>query len=172
MFTIQFISAARAPPCVAPHPIMQLLLQCGDSRRILFQPALQVVIDFVRVAFGDTVEAYIVQWKRIWWILCSVCISTLWIQRNRVVHEHLQLSLQGSVRKVCANGLRQLRALSARERRKLHSRVQGIRLWQCIEILDASTAPSRASHPVVSHVRPPDHSTPALLRTFQRSCTR
>ena len=95
MFTIQFISAARAPPCVAPHPIMQLLLQCGDSRRILFQPALQVVIDFVRVAFGDTVEAYIVQWKRIWWILCSVCISTLWIQLNRVVHEQFNFHSRG-----------------------------------------------------------------------------
>ena len=138
-------------------------------------PLSRPMMQRLRVAFGDTMEAYIVQWKRIWWILCSVCISTLWIQRNQVVHEQLQLSLQGSVREVCANGLRQLRALSARERRKLHSRVQGIRLWQCIEILDASTVPSRASHPVVSHVQPPNHSTPALLiwlRTFQRSCTR
>ena len=137
-------------------------------------PLSRTMIQRLQIASGDTVEAYIVQWKRIWWILCSVCISILSIQHYSVVHDQLQLSLQGSVRKVCANGLRQLRALSARERRKLHSRVQGIRLRQCIEILDASTAPSRASHPVVNHVQPPDHSTPALLiwlRTFQRSCT-
>ena len=106
-------------------------------------------------AFGDTVAEYIVQRKRIGWVLCSVCISTRWTQRNRVVHEQQQLSLLGSVREFCSNGLRQLRALSARERRTLHSRVQGIRLWQCIELLDDTTAPSRASHHAVSHVQPP-----------------
>ena len=66
------------------------------------------------------------------------------------------------------------RALSARERRTLHSRVQGIRLWQYIEIFDTSTAPFRSPYHVVSHVQPPGHSTPALLiwlRTFQKSCS-
>ena len=33
-------------------------------------------------AFGDTVAEYIVQWKRIGWVLCSACISTRWTQRN------------------------------------------------------------------------------------------
>ena len=137
-------------------------------------PMSRTLLQRLQRAFGDTVEEYIAQWKRIWWILCSVCISTLWIQRNRAVHEQQRLSLQGSVLEFSSNGLRQLRALSARERRTLHSRVQGIRLWQCIELLDDTTAPSRASHHVVSHVQPPGNSTPALLiwlRTFQRSCS-
>ena len=137
-------------------------------------PMSRTLLQRLQRAFGDTVEEYIAQWKRIWWILCSVCISTLWIQRNRAVHEQQRLSLQGSVLEFSSNGLRQLRALSARERRTLHSRVQGIRLWQCIELLADTTAPSRASHHVVSHVQPPGNSTPALLiwlRTFQRSCS-
>ncbi|OWZ23492.1 RxLR effector protein [Phytophthora megakarya] len=32
-------------------------------------------------------EEYQTQWKRIWSILCSVCITILWMQRNRVVHQ-------------------------------------------------------------------------------------
>uniref|UniRef100_M4BRB0 RxLR effector candidate protein n=1 Tax=Hyaloperonospora arabidopsidis (strain Emoy2) TaxID=559515 RepID=M4BRB0_HYAAE len=107
----------------------------------------------------------------------TACMARQSLPLSRPMMQRLRVAFgdKGSVREVCANGLRQLRALSARERRKLYSRVQGICLWQRIEILEASTAPSRASHPVVSHVQPPNHSAPALLiwlRTFQRSCTR
>ena len=49
----------------------------------------------LRVAFGDTVEAYIIQRKRIWWIVCSVCISTLWMQLNRVVHGQFNFHSRG-----------------------------------------------------------------------------
>ncbi|TDH68627.1 uncharacterized protein CCR75_003565 [Bremia lactucae] len=137
-------------------------------------PLSRTLFQRLQQAFGNTVAEYIVQWKRIWWILCSVCISTLWIQRNRVVHERQQLSLLGSVQEFFSNGLRQLRALSARERRTLPSRVQGIRLWQCIELLGEIIVLSRASHQVASHVQPPGISTLALLiwlRTFQKSCS-
>ncbi|TDH68626.1 uncharacterized protein CCR75_003562 [Bremia lactucae] len=54
-------------------------------------PLSRTLFQRLQQAFGNTVAEYIVQWKRIWWILCSVCISTLWIQRNRVVHERQQL---------------------------------------------------------------------------------
>ena len=45
----------------------------------------------------DEVAAYAVVWNRIWHILRSVCITSLWIQRNRVTFEQADVTITGSV---------------------------------------------------------------------------
>ena len=54
--------------------------------------------------------AYAVVWNRIWHILSSVCITSLWIQRNRVTFEQADVSIAGSVHEFWETGMRQLRA--------------------------------------------------------------
>uniref|UniRef100_A0AAV1UHM7 Secreted protein n=1 Tax=Peronospora matthiolae TaxID=2874970 RepID=A0AAV1UHM7_9STRA len=107
-----------------------------------------------------------------WWVFCSICITTLWVQRNRVVHEGHSVTLAGCIHECTVLSFRQLHALALRGRRQLHTQVAGTRLMQCIGLL--TMAPYRALHTAVSHVKPPDHPTPALLswlRSFQTSCT-
>uniref|UniRef100_M4BZS2 RxLR effector candidate protein n=1 Tax=Hyaloperonospora arabidopsidis (strain Emoy2) TaxID=559515 RepID=M4BZS2_HYAAE len=83
----------------------------------------------------------------------SICITTLWVQRNRVVHEHKAVTLERCVQEFKLQSLRQLLALAARERRQIHKEVDGVRLMQCMELL--TLPPSRASSTAVSHVQPP-----------------
>ena len=67
----------------------------GHSMARMPPPLSTTLLYRLQRAFGDTVEAYIVEWKRIWWILCSVGILILWIQRNQVVHEQQQFHSRG-----------------------------------------------------------------------------
>ncbi|EGZ08287.1 hypothetical protein PHYSODRAFT_527327 [Phytophthora sojae] len=107
-----------------------------------------------------------------WRILCTICVTSLWIQRNRVVHQGGRVSQESSVREFRQAAGRHLRALAKRERRKPHTMVQGIRLLLCLDMYDCPL--HETPQQVVSHVRPPGSlQTPALiswLRTYQTSC--
>ncbi|KAJ8519518.1 hypothetical protein ON010_g18071 [Phytophthora cinnamomi] len=48
--------------------------------------------DKLATVFDDEAEAYEGEWKRLWRILCTICTASLWVQRNRVVHQGGQVS--------------------------------------------------------------------------------
>ena len=56
--------------------------------------------------------------KRIWWIACFVCVTTLWIQRNRSIHKRESASTELAVVEVKQVLLRQLRAVAMTEQRE------------------------------------------------------
>lgn len=83
--------ASRSPPAIAPELSYRL-----------------------RCVFQDEVAEYEREWKRIWWILSTICVTVLWSQRNRVVHQGSHVTIESSVAAFQATGLRQLRALAKR----------------------------------------------------------
>ncbi|EGZ14570.1 hypothetical protein PHYSODRAFT_505967, partial [Phytophthora sojae] len=89
----------------------------------------------LQATFTDEVEAYVIEWNRVWWILSSICITVLWIQRNRVTHQQGQVTQQGSKQEFWKTGLQQLRALARRERWHPHTKIQGTRLLLCLGML-------------------------------------
>jgi hypothetical protein len=110
-------------------------------------------------------------WKRMWRILSSVCTTSLWIQRNRVVFQQEEVTAESSAQWFWETAMRQLRAIATRERRKPDTQLQGIRLLLCQQVLEDR---SREHAPqVVSPVHPPDLiKAPALLtrlRQYQTS---
>ncbi|EGZ11078.1 hypothetical protein PHYSODRAFT_519249 [Phytophthora sojae] len=114
----------------------------------------------------DDVDAFTNEWKRIWRILSSICVTHLSIQRNRAVYQHEVVTIAGSVHEFWKPGLRQLRALAKRECRRVDSKIQGTRLLFCLRKLARQPSP----------VQPPDrYKAPALLtrlRLYQTSCNR
>ncbi|KAE8981596.1 hypothetical protein PR003_g12314 [Phytophthora rubi] len=60
----------------------------------------------------DDKPQYVAIGKRIWYILTSVCVTTLWIQRNRVVFQQEEVTVEGSVQEFWTTGMRQLTALT------------------------------------------------------------
>ena len=45
------------------------------------------VREIIKQVFPDHADIAGQAWKRIWWIACSVCVTTLWTQRNRNIHK-------------------------------------------------------------------------------------
>ncbi|KAE8965141.1 hypothetical protein PR001_g28821, partial [Phytophthora rubi] len=89
-------------------------------------PALaQGIADRFNHEHPDDAQQYVAIWKRIWHILCSVCITTLWIQRNRVVFNQEEVTEESSVQEFWTTGMRQLTALAKRERRNPDTVIQG-----------------------------------------------
>jgi hypothetical protein len=122
----------------------------------------------------DDEKEMVTEWTRMWRILASVCITSLWIQRNRVVFHQEEMTADRSVQEFWATRLRQLRALSKRERRSSDRQIQGARLHLCQQELERT--PREQSPQVRSPEQPPDHDkAPALLsrlRTYQTSSHR
>jgi hypothetical protein len=109
-------------------------------------------------------------WTRMWRILASVCITTLWIQRNRVVFHQEEITAEASAQEFWATGTSQLRALSKRERRTQDKQIQGARLYLCQQEMEQR--PREHSPQVMSVVQPPDHDTaPALLTRLRTNQT-
>jgi hypothetical protein len=119
----------------------------------------------------DEEQQYVAEWKRIWRILASVCLTSLWIQRNRVVFQHDEVTKESSAEESWATAIRQLHALAKRERSKPDKQEQGIRLLLSLRVLEDRSR----EHPPsgTSPVQSPDQSkAPALLtrlRQFQTS---
>ncbi|KAF1772441.1 hypothetical protein JG687_00016130 [Phytophthora cactorum] len=49
------------------------LLSSGEKQRLLTH-------------FGDEADAVAKEWTWAWWMMCMICITRLWLQRNRTVH--------------------------------------------------------------------------------------
>uniref|UniRef100_M4BML1 RxLR effector candidate protein n=1 Tax=Hyaloperonospora arabidopsidis (strain Emoy2) TaxID=559515 RepID=M4BML1_HYAAE len=106
--------------------------------------------------------------------LLYICVTTLWIQRNRVVFQREDVTLEGSVEEVWKTGMRQLRAVAKREFRRIETEFQGARLLLCQRQL--ARQPREPPPMVTSPVQPPDsNEEPALLtrlKIYQTSCNR
>ena len=120
----------------------------------------------------DEVDAFAAVWVRLWHMLSSICLTSLWIQRNRVTFQQGEVTVGGSVAEFWDTSMRQLRAVAKREYRRADTQIQGTRLLLCQRALARQR---RESSPLVtSPVQPPD-STEELalltrLRIYQTSC--
>jgi hypothetical protein len=121
----------------------------------------------MRKAYPDDEKEYQDEWRRIWRILSSVCMTSLWIKRNTVVFQQEETTAEASAQEFWVTAMRQLRALAKRERSKPEKQIQGIRLSLCQQVLDDRSR----EHPrsVVSPVQPPDLTkAPALLTRLRQ----
>ena len=120
----------------------------------------------------DEVAAYAAVWDRIWLILSSICITSLWIQRNRVTFQEAEVTIAGSVHEFWETSMRQLRAIAKQECRRTDKKIQGTRLMLCHRAI--ARQPREPSPQVTYPVQPPDSTEePALLtrlRIYQTSC--
>ena len=57
---------------------------------------LRSVREIIKQVFPDHADIVGQAWKRIWWIACSVCVTTLWTQRNRNIHKQESKSFFGN----------------------------------------------------------------------------
>ncbi|ETO83070.1 hypothetical protein F444_02847 [Phytophthora nicotianae P1976] len=52
---------------------------------------------FIKAQLGrdhpDEETQYVKEWKRMWRIMCSICMTSLWIQRNRVVFQQEEITI-------------------------------------------------------------------------------
>jgi hypothetical protein len=115
----------------------------------------------------DEVKQYQEEWKRLWRILTSICLTSLWTQRNRVIFQQEEVTAESSAQEYWTTAMRQLRAVAKRERSKPDKQIQGIRLSLCQQALDDR---SREHSPrVMSPVQPPDlNKAPALLTRLRK----
>lgn len=114
----------------------------------------------VMCVFQDEATEYKREWKRMWWILRTVCMTVSWLQSNRVVHQGSKATIESSVAAFQAAGLRQLRALAKRERQNPRT----TRVLFCLELTLFQQDPKEAPRHEASHVQPPGPpSAPALL---------
>ncbi|RAW43480.1 hypothetical protein PC110_g386 [Phytophthora cactorum] len=89
--------------------------------------------------FGDVATDLEKDWQRIWWIMSSICVTVLWVQRTRVVFHGEELTLERSAKELRSTILRQLRALTKRERSQPHTKIRGTKLQLCLELLTVPT---------------------------------
>ena len=121
----------------------------------------------------DDVVEYTDVWRRMWRILCSVCVTCLWIQWNRATCEQEEVTIAGSIQEFWDSRILQLRAVAKREFRQSETKIHGARLLLSLRHLDRT--PREPSPQVTSPVQPPDsQEEPALLtglRIYQKPCT-
>ena len=132
----------------------------------------QVVKDRMRRDHPGEEDEYRRVWERMWHILSSVALTSLWTQRNRATFLQEAVSLECCVSEFWNTGLRQVRAVATREYRQTDNKIQGARLL--LGHGELARQPREPSPQVTSPEQPPDSSEqPALLfglRTYQTSC--
>ncbi|KAF1780608.1 hypothetical protein GQ600_868 [Phytophthora cactorum] len=47
-------------------------------------PLTNLIRNYIHSNYGDEESDFVQIWKRIWWLMCTVCITQLWVQRNQV----------------------------------------------------------------------------------------
>jgi len=148
--------------------VEQLQRQCASrtAPRLSEHTARRLKTDF-----PDEDEQVAKQWRRIWHIMSSVCVTSLWIQRNRVIFQHETITIEQSREEFWGTGSRQVQALAKRERRRPDTLLQGTWLLLCCEAFDEQ--PREKSTRKTGPVQPPSSKeSPALLtrlRQYQAS---
>ena len=92
------------------------------------------VREIIKQVFPDHADIAGHAWKRIWWIACSVCVTTLWAQRNRNIHKQESASTEQEVAEVKQVLLRQLRAVAMKEQRRDRDVRNGVYLQLATEL--------------------------------------
>ena len=127
---------------------------------------LQLLID----RFGDDHTAAADEYRRIWFVLCSLCQVHLWVERNGVIFRGKSTSPAQSALAFWRSGLRQLKAIALREHRSAATAVRGARLHACLDILSQVPTGRQASQ-TISHDELTDPALVSWFRIFQTSCT-
>ncbi|OWZ21351.1 LOW QUALITY PROTEIN: RxLR effector protein [Phytophthora megakarya] len=118
----------------------------------------------------DEQEAMEHMWKRVWRIACSICITTLWSQRNRVIFEQEEISLDQAMQEFWSSCIRQLQAIAKRERRLPHTRITGTRLYLGTQLLQQT--PGGIPSKVEIQEQQQQLMLLNRLQAFQTSCIR
>ena len=120
---------------------LQGFVQYSASR---YPPALsKVVVVRIEREHPDEEHAYATAWARLWLILSSVCITSLWIQRNRVTFQRGSVTIGGSVKEFWQTGLRQLRVVAKREYRRADTKIKE---RVCYYVLDNDPGNQESHH--------------------------
>ena len=82
---------------------------------------LQLLID----RFGDDHTAAADEYRRIWFVLCSLCQVHLWVERKAVIFRGKTTSPAHSALAFWRSGLRQLKAIAMQEHRSAATAVRG-----------------------------------------------
>ena len=120
---------------------------------------LQLLID----RFGDDHTAAADEYRRIWFVLCSLCQVHLWVERNGVIFRGKSTSPAQSALAFWRSGLRQLKAIALREHRSAATAVRGARLHACLDIL-SQVPTGRQAPQTISH---DELTAPALVSRFK-----
>ena len=128
------------------------------------------VREIMKQVFPDHVDIVGQAWKRIWWIACSVCVTTLWTQRNRSIYTQESASTEQEVAKVKQVLFRQLRAVAMKEQRRDRDVRNGVYLQLATELFQDTFG---TWQPILHSPRYRQETSPGLdwLMTFQKSCT-
>ena len=118
----------------------------------------------------DDADAAVVVWNGIRFLMSSICLTRLWIERNDAVFKGERTSVPQSISRYWEVGIRQLTALAKREHRGVDTVIQGALLHAG---LDLFTIEPRVllETTVESHETLPDPVLLSWLRSFQTFCT-
>jgi hypothetical protein len=90
-----------------------------------------------------------------------VCITSLWIQRNRREFKNEKITKEGSVQDFWETALRQVAAITKRERRRPDTIVNGTRRFICLQALEEQ--PTEKAPQGTSLAQPPDRTAESAL---------
>lgn len=120
--------------------------------------------------FQDDIEAAVEGWKRIWFLMCTICLTHLWNERNEAVFRREQSTVTTSVARFWSQGIRQLTALAKRDHRGTDTVVQGAILHACLDLFTLEPRDLPVA-PEISHDTSPSPVLLFWLQSFQTSCT-
>ncbi|EEY70271.1 uncharacterized protein PITG_21926 [Phytophthora infestans T30-4] len=141
--------------------------QKETMEHIFWECSCAQALEKMQKTYPDDIKHIILEWKRIWHILCTICLTSLWTQRNRVVFQQAQVTEDSSATEFWGTAMRQLRALGKRECRQPETQLRGTHLLLCLRVLEQK--PREHPRQRVSPVQLPDsQEEPALLTRLRK----
>ena len=119
--------------------------------------------------FQDDLDAGIMIWKRILFIMSSFCLAHLWSKRNDAVFRGVRTTAQHSVSRFWTLGIRHLSALARREHRGPNTVVAGALLHAGLDLFTLVPRDDLV-YAGSGHDKLPDTDLLSWLRSFQTSC--
>ena len=110
-------------------------------------------------------------WKRIWWIACSVCVTTLWTQRNQSIHKRESVSTEQEVAEVKQVFFCQLRAVAMTEQCRDRDVSYGVYLHFAMELFQGIIGTRQPILHIPCYRQEVSPIVLEWLRTIQKSCT-
>ncbi|KAJ8508268.1 hypothetical protein ON010_g18885 [Phytophthora cinnamomi] len=105
----------------------------GDISTRRAPPISQRVQDDLQQVFGRWNEELAGYYRKIGWVACSVIPTQLWIHRIRAVHENAIMNAYVQAAAIWSSVLRQLRAISRRDKSRRNIGLSGLYLQICTE---------------------------------------
>ena len=138
------------------------------SRRVVSVPAHRKTL--LKDRFQDDWEEAERIWKRIWYILVTICQTKLWTYRNDAVYQAATKDITSTTTNFWDTCTRQVRAIALREHRNVSYAIQGATLYACIELIEYEPRRPPGSTGVSPRQTTDPLALATWLRLFQRSC--